>query len=411
MLNIGFILYKIPDKNYLIKNRFTKTNLSFIFSFYDDVKKELDNLNLEYEITLDYQSDSKHLKLIEDETFIKKYKELLKVPKYHFITDVTYNNPVKTIYYNYHIPVLKITIKYPEVLIKNDKGHKRLLKELFVSFEINQKGLITHLSGARTKRTNLEIEKGYVHSHLTSNTGLSFSNFCLGTNTPIHTAKALFMSAVQENKEINNYFSLFLNNVKSVLEYESLDGVPYIKMEDIKESITDIPNTYNLFNACKQYISFLSSLSELNTTSLFKRLRNENIISFHNLKLNIVNQQEFEQIIFYEILNKNERYFDLFTQDRYISLFIIVLYNGEKLSIKDMSYRIKYSQYFYFNRQKQYLKLDDNIGEIDKSLVTYELDTSFKMIVSQYFKNELYHKSLEQYHDEKRRQESEAAPF
>jgi hypothetical protein len=384
MLSIPYLLFK--DKQQLINNRFTKTNLSFIFPFYNQVKEALDEFGCEYEITLDYRIKNNSVQLKQND-YVFYHSILHNVPKYHYIKVLNLNKGEDNISYwfDYEIfsPELMITIYYPEVTIRNSHNKSKLLKDLYVRFYIDTKGNIINVSGTRTTLSKAEKFCGYHHSHLPRNTqhNLKFDNFCLGQGTQIHTSKVLFLDAVMSKQEVKNYFSLFLHNLDSVVKFESLEGMPYMKFSDVV-----IPKD-KLF--IKTFYNLISDTKNFCITHIYPeyiRLNFERLMSCFtkiNNKLILINKELFEDICF------NEYFKDYPYQLSQNKDYIKVMYNNEEISYNDIvDINDVQNIYFYFKRKKKHLKIDE-IKELNTKLVTYRISDDFFNYATKFIINQL----------------------
>ncbi len=215
---------KLKTINNLIYYKTVGKNLSNIFWFFPLIKEVLDNQQCEYELSLSYHSENKKWK--DDFSYLNMTNT--KIP---FTYKLFYNNDVKVF-----TPTLKVTIHYPEILITNKLNHKLKIYDLFVSFYIDQSGMIkNYIEGQRSSFTPLQLEKGYVHSHLPSS-GFNKNTFCLGTGTDILTAKMMFQNAVANKSSVVDFFQLFLMNLNNFVAYESLEGGPYIRISQLTEN-------------------------------------------------------------------------------------------------------------------------------------------------------------------------------
>lgn len=399
MLSIPYLLFK--GKQQLINNRFTKTNLSFIFPFYNQVKEALDEFGCEYEITLDYRKKHQSVLLKQNDYFL--YNNVLQnVPKYHYVKVLNLadnQDNTNTYHFDYEIfsPELMITIYYPEVTIRNSHNKSKLLKDLYVRFHIDTKGNIINVSGTRTTLSKAEKFCSYYHSHLPRNTqhNLNFDNFCLGQGTQIHTSKVLFLDAVMSNQEVKNYFSLFLHNLDSVVKFESLEGMPYMKFSDVV-----IPKD-KLFT--KTFYKLISDTKNFCITHIYPdyiRLNFERVMSCFtkiNNKLILINKELFEDICF------NEYFKDYPYQLSQNKDYIKVMYNNEEISYNDIvDINDVQNIYFYFKRKKKYLKIDE-IKELDKKLVTYRISDDFLYYATKFIVNQLKHIENERQRDFEKR--------
>ncbi len=125
---------------------------------------------------------------------------------------------------------------YPEFVITNSKGRRHTIKDLIVLHSFNFSNGCIHpsqLEGGRLSKTNLEILSGYQQSHLGSfsiwpTEPLYISKFCVGSATDV----SLMLAEFEVEMDFDRY-ELFLFCVDSMITWESLEGVPYIKMETI----------------------------------------------------------------------------------------------------------------------------------------------------------------------------------
>ena len=137
-----------------------------------------------------------------------------------------------------------INIYYPKVTITNSAGQTHTINKLFIklSFYFNSPGRIffSQFSGTRLEMTTHELLSGYMHSHLPmmpllevqNDMELEFGSFCTGAGifNIYKTSKDLPISSTVAN----SLFGLF-TAIDSYIEWESLEGGPYIKMEDIEK--------------------------------------------------------------------------------------------------------------------------------------------------------------------------------
>ena len=140
-----------------------------------------------------------------------------------------------------------LLIRFPSFDIVNKKGQTHSMKDLWVLIPFDVKKIKApntdilvktlciqaNLWGCRSTQTSAEHLSGYKHSHLTSNSSSDnkFTSFCLGGASSISISVA----------ELTNYFSverfeLFLYELSAYVKYESIEGGPYIRMENIGKS-------------------------------------------------------------------------------------------------------------------------------------------------------------------------------
>jgi hypothetical protein len=144
--------------------------------------------------------------------------------------------------YNY-LSRIYLTCKVDKIEIKNSVGQKHNIHDLFVAlnFNVNEdKYFVMNggLWGFKSTFTYAETHYGYIHSHLSSSTNnaiAEYSNFCLGEgsmSTLMSTLQGNFLLNDNQDEE-KEYFELFCNHLHEYLSWESLAGVPHIKMREL----------------------------------------------------------------------------------------------------------------------------------------------------------------------------------
>jgi hypothetical protein len=130
-------------------------------------------------------------------------------------------------------------VLYPKFTITNSQGKTHEIRDLFVFHNFKWSNNAIHpykLEGGRFSKTKLEVLSGYQQSHLGShgswlNTPFYCSYFCVGGDTDVSRMLAEFSVEM----DIDRY-ELFLFCVDSMITWESLEGVPFIRMENIKNA-------------------------------------------------------------------------------------------------------------------------------------------------------------------------------
>lgn len=97
--------------------------------------------------------------------------------------------------------------------------------------------------GTRATLTRAEFCTGYFHSHLSQRDihrlgHFNFYSFCLGSGEV-----ADLLAEIKENEYDEDNIFLFLNTLKSLADWESIDGNPHIRFDTISEM--DKSNTYH----------------------------------------------------------------------------------------------------------------------------------------------------------------------
>lgn len=193
---------------------------------------------------------------------------------------------------------LSVIIKFDEIIIKNSLNNEGLLKDIYVKFDLNftkiNDGYNCNLNdislkGLRSTRYNYELESNYIHSHLPlSNQFEDFTNFCIGTG-PL----ALVMIELKR-KDFNIIkFKGFLYQIKSYLEWESIEGGPYIRLSNRNNSHNSqyYLNTYCFYynyriSDYSIYCSYNHSHYSFNTIENNKEVLLNELIKYVNINLN-----------------------------------------------------------------------------------------------------------------------------
>lgn len=135
------------------------------------------------------------------------------------------------------IPYFKVL--YPKFTITNSQGKSHEIRDLFVYHSFKWTNGAVHpykLEGGRLSKTDLEVTSSYQQSHLGSHSSwksnpLYCSYFCIGGDTDVSRMLAEF----EVDMDIDRY-ELFLFCVDSMITWESLEGVPFIRMEVVKSA-------------------------------------------------------------------------------------------------------------------------------------------------------------------------------
>jgi hypothetical protein len=164
-----------------------------------------------------------------------------------------------------------IYLKFPNVTIKNSIEQEHLIEDLVVRLKITHD--LAHVTNSRyfwmqkcvymmRLTTNpIDAKAGYAHSHL-GNNGKTFSDCCIGDNnmfTRIGGDINIFRSSTPSCVTELEFESVLLG-VHDFVYWESLEGGPHMKMENIVERRgSEIHDHYNPFRG-------VSSTRTLTTT-------------------------------------------------------------------------------------------------------------------------------------------------
>lgn len=236
---------------------------------------------------------------------------------------------------------LDIIIHFPEILLKSSTtNHKKehLIKDVFLKFIFNtniQKFINT--SFLRSTFTYAEIKASYAHSHVSGGINEWVTAICQG-NTELAKTKNLLLA--QHDNQIYEDFLYLYNNW---ISWESIEGGPYRKIENIKDIYcTD------------------DDLTEIDSTDLLINLTN--FFKVFDLKLNICTKSD--------IVN-------LELNDEYVK------------SIIDKTCKIKVH---YDKKSNKYLTPGVDLVKINKEIESYKKNLNYPFM----FKNKDYNIKIEE---------------
>lgn len=210
---------------------------------------------------------------------------------------------------------LVVTVHYPEIQITNSIDIKHTIRDLYIKYYFkynNSKGIFLYTTtAAKSTYTVGELKRGYLHSHISSNGMGDWSgSFCFG-----RTDFATFINnAKYGNVNESTLYQLFLG-MDSYLTWESLEGSPYKRINDIKEfevSGYSVPVTTEVINKC--FDDIINSLESFTY---------EPRVSGNNVRITV--KTPIEGIV--EQTIKSSKYWE----DNYI----VRLYNGIPVKLQD----------------------------------------------------------------------------
>lgn len=115
-----------------------------------------------------------------------------------------------------------IQIHFPKNNITNNNGVSNEILDLFIKLVFYPCGTLNTIEGTRTTCTDIEVQRGYCHSHISSSIGTYSYNVCFGTNTSIVEAKQELHINYTEDM-----FECFLYMLQDFVVHESIKGGPY----------------------------------------------------------------------------------------------------------------------------------------------------------------------------------------
>jgi len=134
---------------------------------------------------------------------------------------------------NSGLTAYRVIVRFPDLEIKNSRGGKHIIKELYIRFTIHpfRLTLNSSVSGTRGKCSPEEAEAQYQHSHLSITPTVSgWADFCLGQGPLNGNINQLLSST---NFDINHWKAFFYN-IKAMVSWESLEGSPYKNLSNIQ---------------------------------------------------------------------------------------------------------------------------------------------------------------------------------
>lgn len=139
------------------------------------------------------------------------------------------------------VSILGIVIKLPEVKITNSKRNSHDIKDLFIKTQLRirdnagiKKLYLDRLEGGRMSLTYAEYNSKYFHSHLPRKSVESnfespgYQTFCTGSGDINISISDINSQGFTFDRYIN-----YLLNISTLASWESLEGVPYVKITSI----------------------------------------------------------------------------------------------------------------------------------------------------------------------------------
>lgn len=138
-----------------------------------------------------------------------------------------------------------ICIHFPEITITNSLGHKHLVRDLYIHINIlydefvrnNRSSIDIEIMGIRRTLSIREFDSGYSHSHLDGGID-DWGHFCMGVSPFATLVTEVGMNPIADNWE------MLLMSLENFLSWESLEGGPFIKIENIGNT-RGIDSLYN----------------------------------------------------------------------------------------------------------------------------------------------------------------------
>lgn len=135
-----------------------------------------------------------------------------------------------------------ITVHFPEVTVENEKRKSTKIQDLYVRVMFPR--LYGGIWGTRTSFTPLQLQHGYVHSHLPSTHPSilgEFYRWCLGSGPLVNTIDTM-RKLILEKGDIS-IVPLMCMEIDNLTKVESLHGGPYNRLENMYAD-----NDYNMIS-------------------------------------------------------------------------------------------------------------------------------------------------------------------
>lgn len=133
--------------------------------------------------------------------------------------------------------MIRIVIHFPELLVSNDVNSTLLIKDFYVKIYLDYKLSITEMTGYRATKSYKEHLCDYNFSHVKIGNN-SWTTFCFG-----HTSLDTLVAEMRVYMYNQTKMDLLLQNLTDYLSWESIDGVPYYSIENVKKRQLGAANT------------------------------------------------------------------------------------------------------------------------------------------------------------------------
>jgi len=377
----------------IIYTKFLNKDLSNDYYFLENIVEVLNTMEIEYEYSLKYFISHVYGKDIFEYLMINAgVIEDCKI----FSTRNDFNPVTEHTHFSFNYikitSYLQVTLYFPKFTIKNQMNKSKIIKDFFVKFYIDKDGKILNSSfeASRSTYTNNELVAGYRHSHLPRVFGdknnpvwLNFQTMCLGYNNQIHVSMALLEDAVKKKENISDFFELFVRNIVSVIEYESIEGTPYIRMsaiDDVANKVKAKETPFEIKRSASKYIRYYINNnvhhSLYDYLDVYYSNNNEPIYS-------LPTNDDIDYILFDKVL---DFHLDILEAD--VKQFVKIEVDGRILNVDEIEIKSdveKNSNYLKFNGKKYFLTIDDTI-KLEKDNYKYVLSKTFKNYVRQQIK-------------------------
>lgn len=287
----------------------------------------------------------------------------------------------------YSLPFIHIL--YPKIEINNSRGENHTIRDLVVqiSLEISEDNKIrikTNLKGTRLTVSKAEFLSGYQHSHLFSTDYSDYKfdlqnsgDFCLGRN---EVPEVMFV--FNDTQDLGT-FELLLLTINNMMNWESLEGVPYQYIRNI--SIRT--NSNEKYSVRPSHVDTVSSC--------IKTILKDCHFDMMGNKIRIIEDDEFQRKLLKDVI--------LYSPE------VVCIRDGNtffKTKLYENNLRYIRREVFCFKNEKIGLKIYNNRKntiEEDENKINYIIHPDVYSNAVQEINNNIYEKCIEYYTRENRR--------
>lgn len=279
---------------------------------------------------------------------------------------------------------------YPEFIITNSYRREHTIRDLVVIHQVAYKNghvYTKHPMGGRLSKTLLEIVAGYQQSHLRSKSNWhknpfnEYSTFCVGGDTDVSRMIAEFQVEIDWDR-----YELYLFCIDSMITWESLEGVPYIRIEVIENALNNTVTDVNKYCVTRvlSYIEKEKLPLDVNFYIAGNRYRirpDERANAFiKEIVLKVCNFSEYKSILVSRVPNT----FDQFLQMK-----------AEGANTSEFEVKVK-DQYMIFRGEKRYAKMikKDQRQEQTLNIEDYNVYPNFLKDVLKQLECRIYEKAV-----------------
>lgn len=202
-----------------------------------------------------------------------------------------------------------LLIHFPEITIRNRQNNTHKIMDLYMKFEYNFVYRMLTMNGIRATKTYGEYAAGYNHSHMNVSQACdSGTNLrcCLGS-----TDYATLTTQMHHNYDPNQNV-LFYQQLGDYLAWESLDGGPYMRINDIgSKSYSTLSRNYlNGNTLLRAYNDFLIKFPKGYNIQL------EDNGAYYNFK--VIKDEQFKDMVTKVCPEEHKQLYDTLQKKQYI---------------------------------------------------------------------------------------------